>query len=130
MKPELEYEAYCRSEHAINLVANYIYELKSREPPLKFSQIEKYREWSSSKQAAEQILEMLLDGDDPVIAVEDYAVQMDYFSMVASVSGNFDSSTMFAICSDTAIYLLDVFHKNDIHYEEDIYNEDEFKCFC
>lgn len=120
MKPEL---AYIRHDTSIFLVMNYICDLKSREPPCKESSKPDYYEWSSAKSAAETILERILNGFDPVVVVEDYAVQMDYFSEIASETGNFDTSMMFAIGSDVAIDLLNIFHENNIHYEEDIYNE-------
>ena len=123
MKAEL---AYIRNDIAYGLVTNYICDLKSREPPCKESSKPEYYEWSSAKSAAETILERILDGFDPVVVVEDYAAQMDYFSEIASEAGNYDTSMMFAIGSDVATDLLQLFYKYDIYYEEDYYNEQRY----
>lgn len=120
MKADLE---YARTELPIDLVEDYISQLKSREPPCKESMKKEYIEWSSMKTAAETILERILEGFNPVVVAEDYVSQMDYFSYKANESGNYETSDMFAIECDTALDILQIFADNDIHYEEEIYNE-------
>lgn len=118
MKPDLDYG---RIDMAINLVDNYIYSLKSREPPCKMSAMKEYNEWSATKNAAEVILEKILDGLDPVVVVEDYAIQMDYYSQVASDAGNYETSTLFGVKSDVAIDIMNIFHENEVYDKEICY---------
>lgn len=120
MKAEIAYLAYANREMAINLVDDYIFQLKSREPPYKESTKKEYTEWSSVKSAAETILERILEGFDPLVVVEDYITQMDYFSYKANESGNYDTGDMFMIECDAALDILRLFADNDIRYEEDV----------
>lgn len=118
MKPDLD---YCRTEMAINLVYNYMHSLKSREPPYKYSSQKEYSEWSAARNAAETILKRIIKGFAPTMVVEDYAIQMDYFSQVASDSGNYETSTIFGIQSDVAIDIMNIFHENEIYDKEICY---------
>ena len=118
MKPDLD---YCMIEMAIDLVDNYIYSLKSREPPCKYSSQKEYSEWSAAKSAAETILKRIVEGFKPTMVVEDYTLQMDYFSQVASDSGNYETSTIFGIQSDVAIDIMNIFHENEVYNKEICY---------
>lgn len=111
-----------RKDTAILLVAEYIFSIKSREPPCS-KKNDNYTVWSSAKVAAQTILQRILEGQDPFKVVEEYATQMDYFSEKASKSGNYDACVMFTVGSDVAIQLMHQFQQHNIHYEEDIYNE-------
>lgn len=109
-----------RRDTAIILTAEYIFSLKTREPPYIYSKKDDYTVWSASKIAAQTILQRILDGEDPYMVVEDYAIKMDYFSEKASKSGKYDACVTFTTGSDVAIQLMHLFQQNDIHCEEDI----------
>ena len=55
------------------------------------------------------------------MVVEDYTIQMDYFSQVASDSGNYETSTIFGIQSDVAIDIMKIFHENEVYDKEICY---------
>lgn len=120
MKADLQYES---TALASELVDNYICSLRAREPTLKHSKIGDYEEWSAAKVASETILERINQGFDPVMVVEEYAIQMDYFSYKAGESGNYVTSRMFEIGSDVALDLLSIFADYDIHTMEEFTNE-------
>ena len=120
MKADIQYES---TALASELVDNYICSLRAREPTLKHSKIGDYEEWSAAKVAAETILERINQGFDPIMVVEEYAIQMDYFSYKANESGNYVTSRMFEIESDVALDLLSIFADYDIRIMEDFTNE-------
>lgn len=101
-----------RRDEAIILVAEYIFSLKSREPPHVSSKNDDYMVWSSAKVAAQTIFQRILEGDDPVKVAEEYAIKMDCFSEKASKSGNYDACVMFTTGSDVAIQLMHLLQLN------------------